>query len=253
MYSFELLVDLLRGAAQGQLAQRGQVALAEEVLQRLVGPAGRVDLPCLHPAEQRVGARSISSTSSASSTTRSGSVSRTRDAGDALDDVGQALQVLDVDRGDDVDAGVAQDLARPASACACARAGGVGVGQLVDQRDLRAAGDDRVGVHLLERHALYSIRWRGMTSRSPICVGRLGAAVRLDEADDDVGARPPCAGGPRGAWRRSCRRRAPCRGRCGAGRAAAPARCRASSASGSAAGSRRLRPSVGLRACCRRA
>ena len=51
---------------------------------------------------------STSSTWSARRTTSSGTVSRCVDARDPLDDVVERLQVLDVDRGDDVDAGVEQ-------------------------------------------------------------------------------------------------------------------------------------------------
>ena len=62
------------------------------------------------------GGRSISSTSSACSKTESGTVSRTMHAGDLGHHVVQALDVLDVDGGVDVDAGVEQLDARPASA-----------------------------------------------------------------------------------------------------------------------------------------
>ena len=72
------------------------------------------------------------------------------DAGDPLDDVVDRLEVLDVDGGDDVDAGVEQLLdVLPALLVPGAR--DVGVGQLVDQRDLGLPGEDGVDVHLLER------------------------------------------------------------------------------------------------------
>ena len=72
-----------------------------------------------------------------------------------------------------------------------ATSGNVGVRELVDEHDLRAARDDRVDVELLEdRVAIRSIR-RGTTSRSRICSAVFGRSVRLDEADDDVGAALP--------------------------------------------------------------
>ena len=70
-----------------------------------------------------------------------------------------------------------------------ARARDVGVRELVDERDLGRAGEDRVDVHLLEARVRGTrcVR-RGTTSRSPICAAVFGAAVGLDEADHDVGA-----------------------------------------------------------------
>ena len=49
-----------------------------------------------------------------------------------------------------------------------------------------------------------------------------GPAVRLDEADHDVGAALGPAVGPRRAWRRSCRRRGRRRGRSAAGHGSRP-------------------------------
>ena len=60
------------------------------------------------------------------------------DAGDLLDDVVQRLEVLDVQRRDDVDAGLEQ-LLDVLPALLVARAGDVRVRELVDERDLRAA------------------------------------------------------------------------------------------------------------------
>src|SRR5262249_4042557 len=69
-------------------------------------------------------------------------------------------------------------------------AGHVGVRKLVDDGDLRATAEDRLGVHLLEagaavlddraRHHLEAVDERD----------RLFAAVRLEVADDDVDALP---------------------------------------------------------------
>ena len=71
------------------------------------------------------------------------------DAGDLGDDVVQALEVLDVHRGPDVDAG-RQQLLDVLPALRVPAAGRVAVGELVDQRQLRAAREQRVEVHLLE-------------------------------------------------------------------------------------------------------
>ena len=51
----QLLVDALGGAAQRQLAQRGQVGRREVVLERALGLLGDVDLALLQPLDQVVG------------------------------------------------------------------------------------------------------------------------------------------------------------------------------------------------------
>ena len=71
-----LVVDTVGRAPQRELAQREQVALAEEVLRRALGLLGNVDLAFACSRTSRSsGGRSTSTTSSALSNTRSGSVS----------------------------------------------------------------------------------------------------------------------------------------------------------------------------------
>ncbi len=70
-------------------------------------------------------------------------------AGDLRDDVVQALEVLHVDRRVDVDPGLEQ-LADVLPALQVTRARGVGVGQLVDEDELRLAREGGVEVELLE-------------------------------------------------------------------------------------------------------
>ncbi len=85
----------------------------------------------------------------------------------------------------DVDA-VAQQLLDIEIALRMAAAGRVGVGKLVDQDDLRPAGDDGVEVHLLEPLALVlDAPARNDFEAFQQRFGLL-AAVRLDDADDDV-------------------------------------------------------------------
>ena len=95
---------------------------------------------------------SISSISSACSSTVSGSVSRTDDAGDLGDDVVQAFDVLDVERRPDVDAG-GEQLLDILPALRMPRAFGVGVGQLVDQDQLRLPRQRGVEIEFAQRHA----------------------------------------------------------------------------------------------------
>ena len=182
-------VDVLGGAAQRQLAQRQQVAAAEEAA-RAPARRARAGRPCppRGAAAARPAGRSTNSTSSAASSTRSGTVSRTVDAGDLVDEVVEALHVLDVERRVDVDAGVAAAPRRPASAWRGA-ARRVGVGQLVEQQQPRACGAaPRRG----RTRAARRRDTRPSARRQPLeAFGErrgLGAAVGLDPADDDVDA-----------------------------------------------------------------
>ena len=99
------------------------------------------------------GVRSTSSIASARSKIGVGHGLAHADARDLRDDVVEALDVLDVEGGVDVDAG-GQQLLDVQIALGVAAAGRVGVGELVDQHELRAAREDGVEVHLLERLAL---------------------------------------------------------------------------------------------------
>ena len=109
------------------------------------------------------------------------------DAGDLRHHVVQAFDVLDVERRVDVDA-LAQQLFDIEIALGVPAACGIGMGELIDERQVRAARDQRVEVHLLERVILVL---DGAARKDLKAVEqRLGlfAAVRLDHADDHVRA-----------------------------------------------------------------
>ena len=74
----QLLVDPLCGAAQRELAQRGQVARREIVLQRALGLLGDVDLAFLEALDQVVGREVDELDGVGTVEHRSGTVSRTR-------------------------------------------------------------------------------------------------------------------------------------------------------------------------------
>ena len=107
------------------------------------------------------------------------------DLGELGDRVVQALEVLDVDGGDHVDS-CRKHLVDVLPALLVARVRQVRVRELVDQRQLGRAADDRVDVHLLQleaavgraqaRHLLEPLRERG----------GLRTVVRLEVADHDV-------------------------------------------------------------------
>ena len=146
----QALVDLVGQPQQGQLTQRGQVPGAEVVGQRRVDLLRRIDVAVRHPAPQRL--RGHVDQLDLVGGAHHGIRERLplRDAGDLLHHVVEGLEVLDVDGGDHVDAGVEQ-LLDVLPALLVTRSGHVGVRELVDQGDLRVTGQHGVEVHLLER------------------------------------------------------------------------------------------------------
>ena len=109
------------------------------------------------------------------------------DAGDLRHHVVQALDVLDVERRVDVDA-LAQELFDVEIALGMPAAGDIGVGELIDERQVRAARDQGVEIHLLERVILVP---DGAARKDLKAVEQsvgLFAAMRLDHADDDIRA-----------------------------------------------------------------
>src|SRR5262249_29709802 len=97
----------------------------------------------------------------------------------------QALDVLDVDGGVNVDA-VTEQLLDVEVALGMAAAGRIGVGELIDQDDLRVAGDDGVEIHLLERLSPVFEPLAGNDLEILEQGLRLLAPVGFDDANDDV-------------------------------------------------------------------
>ena len=205
------MLDLLGHLAQRDLAQRRQVLDLEEVVQRRGHALARVDLALGRRSMSVSGVRSTSTTSSARREHAVGEGLAHAGAGQLGHLVVEALQVLHVHGGEDVDAGV-EDVLDVLEALGVLGAGRVGVRQLVDQAELGCALEDRRQVHLLERAPRCVTRRRGSSSRpSP---GRRSPRARAARGSRSprrgpVGLRP----GPPGACGRSCRPRRPCPGR----------------------------------------
>ncbi len=103
----------------------------------------------------------------------------------ALDDFVQAFEVLDIERGNDVDAGL-ENFLDILIALRIAAAGGVGVGQFVDQRDRGVALEHFVDIHFFERHAaIFDVPVRNPLQLAELSDG-FGAAVGFDKTDDDI-------------------------------------------------------------------
>ena len=122
---------LLGGGAQGEFAQHIEIALAEEVGQGLLDFFGGIDFSLAETVAQLVdGDVDVDDFVGAAEQAVGDGFANDR-AGGAGDGVVERLKVLDVDGGHDVDAGVEQ-FEHIFVALAVARAGNVGVGQLVD-------------------------------------------------------------------------------------------------------------------------
>ncbi|MCY1239628.1 hypothetical protein D9M72_524350 [compost metagenome] len=107
------------------------------------------------------------------------------DVGDGVDDVAEGGQVLDVDRGEDVDAGVEEfvDVLPPFGMPA---AGDVGVGVFVDDGCLGCPGQYGVQIHLIEFGApVRQPPWRDDFQPVKQRAG-VGTSVVQGERDDDV-------------------------------------------------------------------
>ena len=211
------VVDAVGDPEERELAQRAEVPRAEVVAERGVDALGRIDVPVRHPAPDRLRRHVHELDLVGPADDRVGDRLLLLDPGDLLDDVVDRLEVLDVEGRDHRDAGVEQRL-DVLPALLVLRAGDVRVRQLVDERHLGPAGEDRVDVHLLERRAAVvdascAARPRG---RRPARRSSGGRASRRSRRRRPCLARP--GGAPRPASRMSCRRRARHRGRCGASR-----------------------------------
>ena len=135
-------VDALRRRPQGELPQRDEVALPEEAAHRLAGLLGDVDLPVVESPDQIVGREIDQLDLRRLLEDRVGDGLADGDPGHPGDDVVQALEVLDVERRVDVDAG-GQELLDVLPALGVPRARRVRVGQLVDEDERRVGARGR--------------------------------------------------------------------------------------------------------------
>ena len=180
-----LVVDPLGGAAQRQLAQRRQIAGGEETLGRPSGRLRHIDLALVQALDELVGGQIDQNDVGGLLQHPVGNGLAHNDAGNARDNVGEALEMLDVERGPDIDAGVEQ-LLDVLPALGMPAVGSVGVSELVDDDQLGLARQRRVEIEFLDRAATVLDRaprqdFKPMNERA-----RLGAAVGLDQADDDI-------------------------------------------------------------------
>src|SRR5262249_40285627 len=170
---------------QPDLTHRGQVPRPEEVGEGGVYLVAPVDVAVAHPLAQRLG-RYVDELDHVRAVEHTiGHRFADGDPGDLLDQVLDALEVLDVDGGDHVDPGVPEVLDVP-PALVVAQAGSVRVRELVDQGDLGPARQDRVEIHVLQGRAavLHLHPWHHLQALQKLDCPR--PPIGLDEGHDHV-------------------------------------------------------------------
>jgi hypothetical protein len=139
----ELGVDAGGGAAEGEFAEGCQVAGGEVVVERAARGLADVDLALAQALHQVVGGDVDHLDVVGAVDDGDGDGLLDADAGDLGDDVVEALDVLDVERGVDVDAG-GEEFFDVEVALGVAAVGGVGVGELVDEGEGGLADEEGV-------------------------------------------------------------------------------------------------------------
>ena len=190
-----VIFDPVGGTAQGQLAQGDQVPFAEKIFRGAFGLFRLIHLAAVQARQQFVG-RQVDQHHFVGAVEHGiGHGFGHAHAGNAPDHVVQAVQVLDVDGGEHVDAG-RQQLFHILPALGMARAGRVGVGQLVDQDQGRRGGQGGIEVELAQRLAAVGEHGRGEQVQAIEQGGGVGAAVGFEHADQHRHAVvPQLAGG----------------------------------------------------------
>ena len=130
-----LVVDALGGVPERELAERRQVAGREVAGEGALGGAAEVDLALLETLDQVLGRQVDELDLVGALEDAVGDGLAHAHAGDLRDDVVQALEVLDVDRGVDVDARPRAELVDVGDSAWVAAAVDVGVRELVDEHD----------------------------------------------------------------------------------------------------------------------
>ena len=183
----EVGVDALGCPPQRQLAQRRQVLRLEEPLARPVRHVRHVDLALGEALQQLVGRQVDEHDLVGVLEHVIGHGLAHPDAGDALQDVVEAFEMLDVERRPHVDAG-GQQLLDVLPALRMAAAGDVGVRQLIEQQQARPARQRLVEIELAEDLVDVDDRLARDELEARKQRLRLAPPVRLDETDDDVAA-----------------------------------------------------------------
>jgi hypothetical protein len=183
----QLRIHALRRAPQRKLTQRSEVAGREIMAQCALGGLGHIHLALAQTLQQIVGREvdHLDGVGAVDDGVRHGFAHA--DAGDARDDVVEAFDVLNVQRGPDIDASRQQFLDIQV-ALGVATTWRIGVCQLVHQRQSGPARQQRIQIHLLQHAALVVDAAHRHRVESLDQGHGFGSAMRLDNADDHIGA-----------------------------------------------------------------
>src|SRR5664279_342594 len=183
-----LCPHLLGNLAQRDLAQGGEVLDAEEVVECRVDSTGWVDLAGAQAVEQRLRREVDEHDFLGAREDGVGDRLAHPDAAQLGDVVVERFQMLDVERGEDVDARL-EDLLDVLVALGVLDAGHVRVRELVDQAQLGPAGEHRRQVHLFQHGLAVAHAPAGHHRQALGEPRRLSAAVALEQSDHGVPAR----------------------------------------------------------------
>ena len=177
------------GGLHCQLPQGGQVVEGEEGLQGGLGLVGHIDLALLEAAEQLLGGEVYQhqAVGLQQHLIRQGLLDP--DPGQLPHQIVEALQVLHVEGGVDVDAGTEQ-LLHILPALLVAAAGGVAVGQLVHHGDGGFSCQQTVQIHLLQPLLAVQVQCARQDGELVEQGQGLLAAVGLHHPDQDVDSLP---------------------------------------------------------------
>ncbi len=180
-----LVVNPLGGAAHGHFAQGGQIALAEKFIDGARGLLGDVDFALAQALEQLVGRQVDQFNFGGRVDDPVGNGFADEGAGNLGDHIVEAFEMLDVEGGVNVNPGGKQffDIL---VAFGMARAGRVGVGQFIDQRQAWTARQDSVHIHFGQFDAVIFEAFARNRFQPDNEGLRFDALVRFDVADDHL-------------------------------------------------------------------
>ncbi len=179
-----LRVDALGRAPQGELTQRDEVSLTEKALDGARGLLGDVDLAGVEPLEELVHGQVDDADLVGLVEDGVGHRLAHAHPGDLRDHVVQALEVLHVERGEDVDARVEQ-LLHVLPPLHVARSRRVRVGELVDEEQLGLSRERSVEVELVQLDAAVLHLAPREQLQAHEQRPRVVPSVRLHDPDDD--------------------------------------------------------------------
>jgi hypothetical protein len=185
----EAFFDAFGDEAEGEFAEGGEVGVFEETIGGGAGAVGEVDFAFLETFAEGFWGEVDELDLVGEFEDGIGDGLVDGGAGDLTDGVGAAFDVLDVERGEDVDTGV-EEFDDVLVTFGVAPTFGVGVGELVHEDEAGAglAAEEGVEVHLGDIDAAVGEVLAGEDGEAGEEGLGLGAAVGLDDGDEEVGS-----------------------------------------------------------------